>query len=295
MTQVLHGHHDKVTCVEWCKAYGKLVACSRGRIVIYVPERDRSIMARSAEEQFKLVEECQGKISTRWRIEQIIDMKQQNQLLWNHNYLQRNFGGENGNLNGDNGGDSGDDGGGGGGEHDMIFECACWNLYGDRLLLSGGNRLMLYELVLPNNNTTAENANSPTNEKQQQQQLLNKSKSRSDLDSTMSNASTQQDLQSSSSSTITPTMTPPMTPVNDQSSSGSSSRVVSPKSSSSVSTPPMTPKATLTSATLSDFNNFRSGGGAKFQLVWQYVNPTPVRFPLFCVGCFWAILVHFLY
>lgn len=112
LTQVLHGHQDKVTCVEWCRAYGKLVACSKGRIVLYSPEKDTIL---DDEEQMSYVEECQGKISARWKVDQTIEMNDPN----------------------------------------INFTCACWNLFGDRLLISGGDYLFLYELNMSVTSTTA--------------------------------------------------------------------------------------------------------------------------------------------
>lgn len=214
MTQVLHGHREKITCVEWCKAYGKLVACSRGRIVVYVPDRD-SIL--SDEEQMNYVEECQGKISTRWRVDQVIEMDDSN----------------------------------------VVFECACWNLFGDRLLLSGGDRLLLYELALQpasagatatgiNVSASAATPVTPST----RAGTLTVSKSKADLNTLSS---------SSSVGSVTPSPT-----------SATSQQAAFPFSPTS--STPSTPKAN----TMSDFNSFRSGGGAKFQLVWEYVNPTPV-------------------
>jgi len=216
MTQVLHGHREKITCVEWCKAYGKLVACSRGRIVVYVPDRD-SIL--SDEEQMNYVEECQGKISTRWTVDQVIEMDDSN----------------------------------------MVFECACWNLFGDRLLLSGGDRLLLYELALQpasagatatGINVSASAATATPATPSTRTGTLTVSKSKADLNTLSS---------SSSVGSVTPSPT-----------SATSQQAAFPFSPTS--STPSTPKAN----TMSDFNSFRSGGGAKFQLVWEYVNPTPV-------------------
>jgi WD40 repeat protein len=38
--QVLEGHESDVTIIEWCKAFGKLLTCSHGRLVIYDPFTD---------------------------------------------------------------------------------------------------------------------------------------------------------------------------------------------------------------------------------------------------------------
>jgi WD40 repeat protein len=36
--QILHGHKEPITCIAWCNSLGKLISCSKGRIIIYQPE-----------------------------------------------------------------------------------------------------------------------------------------------------------------------------------------------------------------------------------------------------------------
>jgi WD40 repeat protein len=36
--QILHGHKEPITCIAWCASLGKLISCSKGRIIIYQPE-----------------------------------------------------------------------------------------------------------------------------------------------------------------------------------------------------------------------------------------------------------------
>ena len=69
--QLLKGHDRTIDCVEWCSAFGKLVACSEGRLVIYSPVPD-SLDYDPAQNMEKAQK---SNTSTSWQIDQIIDME----------------------------------------------------------------------------------------------------------------------------------------------------------------------------------------------------------------------------
>eukprot|EP01080_Neovahlkampfia_damariscottae_P007468 gene7468-11792_t len=59
--QILRGHQENITCIEWCDSLGKLISCSKGKIIIFQPE----------EQNFNLSESAPS-IQMQWKIEKTI-------------------------------------------------------------------------------------------------------------------------------------------------------------------------------------------------------------------------------